>query len=100
MNFCDYRDSLGKPGEGPHADRWLGLAVRDVIGTIGIGVILALLSGFIFKIAMKLDMSWGNTAIYWGILLLFWVLVAFLFGILMHWLFCVETALNKMLGLA
>lgn len=99
MNFCDYKTSLGEPGKGPHADRLFGLAIRDVIGTIFLGLAVALLSGMIFKSAMKLNMSVMNTGIYWSILIFFWIIVAFLFGILMHWMFCVETTLNKMLGL-
>lgn len=101
MNLCDYKDSLGKIGEGQHAERLGGFAIRDVIATIALGVILGLLSGGVFWMWMELKMlSWGNVAIYWGGLILFWVIVAFLFGIFMHWLFCVETTLNKMLGLA
>ena len=100
MNFCDYKNALGVPGQGPHAPRWGRFAKADVVGTIGLGVIAALLSGLIFQSAMKLNMSMWNTVVYWVILLIFWVFVAFVFGILMHWLFCVETELNKMLGLA
>jgi hypothetical protein len=100
MNFCDYKNALGVPGQGPHASRWGRFAKADVVGTIGLGVIAALLSGWIFQSAMKLNMSMWNTVVYWVILLVFWVFVAFVFGILMHWLFCVETELNKMLGLA
>lgn len=48
MNFCDYKDSLGRVGEGPHADRLGGFAIRDVIGTIGLGIVLAILSGECF----------------------------------------------------
>ena len=100
MNFCDYKDSLGKIGEGVHAERVGGFAIRDVIATIGLGIVLAILSGGVFWFWMELKMlSWGNVAIYWIGLILFWVIVAFLFGIFMHWLFCVETTLNKMLGL-
>jgi len=100
MNFCDYKDSLGRVGEGPHAERLGGFAIRDVIGTIGLGIVLGILSGGVFWFWMELKMlSWGNVAIYWIGLILFWVIVAFLFGIFMHWLFCVETTLNKMLGL-
>jgi hypothetical protein len=101
MNFCDYKDSLGEVGKGVHAQRLGGFAIRDVAATIGIGIVLALLWGGVFWMWMGLKMlSWENVAIYWGGLILFWVIAAFLFGIYMHWLFCVETTLNKMLGLA
>lgn len=99
MNFCDYKNSLGEPRKGMHEKRFLGFAVVDLVGTIVIGLVLAFISGFILSFAMKLDMSLWNTIKYWFILSVFWIIVAFLFGIFMHWLFCVETELNKMLGL-
>lgn len=71
-----------------------GFAIRDVID---LESYWHYCRGGVFWFWMEL--SWGNVAIYWTGLILFWVIVAFLFGIYMHWLFCVETTLNKMLGL-
>ena len=53
-----------------------GIAWRDVIGTIGIGVVLSLL----FK---------------WNIL--YSILFAFILGIILHRLFCVRTTVDKIL---
>ena len=103
MDFCEYKNSLGKPNESIHANRidvfGLSLASNDVFGTIGIGIFLALISGKIISIAMNLQMSTWNTIKYWFFLFIFWIIAAFIFGIFMHWLFCVETELNKFLGL-
>ena len=100
MDFCDYKNSLGEPKKGMHSQRFLGIALVDFLGTIGIGIILAVISGLILSNAMKLNMSMWNTVVYWLTLCILWIILAFLFGILMHWLFCVETELNKFLYLA
>lgn len=99
MNFNDYTNSLGEPKKGMHEQRFLGFAVVDVVGTIGIGMVLGVIFGLILSFAMKLNMSLWNMVAYWSIILLFWIIAAFLFGILMHWLFNVKTELNKMIGL-
>lgn len=76
MLLCKYKNALGQPGKGIHSHRLGGLAVADVIGTIVIGWALALL------------MRWNRA---WTILG-FWCL-----GILLHWLFCVDTSIHKLL---
>jgi hypothetical protein len=71
--FCQYRDSLGKPGEGFHT-HFLGIAIFDLLGTILIGYVI-----------------WKYTDInpwYIGIVLA-------LITILSHRLFCVNTTVNK-----
>ncbi len=76
--FCEYRDIFGKPGEGFHKERLFGLAAYDLIGTIILIIVISLLSGIsLFIVA-------GITAI---------------LTILTHKLFCVETALNKKIGI-
>jgi len=74
--FCKYKNSLGIPGKGVHK-HILGIAYIDVIFTIIGGIILS----FIFP----------KTNI-WYILL-----ILFLFGILLHRLFCVQTTFDKIL---
>ena len=69
-------DILGKPGEGVHKTRFLGLAAFDLFGTIAIGFALYYFAGFELYKAMI------------GI---------FLLGIIMHWMFGTQTALNKLL---
>lgn len=72
--FCKYKDIFGKPNEGFHAARFLGLARNDLFGTI----IAILLICMIF-----------NTNI------LTTTICVFAAGIIMHWLFCVDTAFTK-----
>lgn len=72
--LCQYRDALGKPGEGFHKDRLFGLAANDLIGTIILIVIIALVSG-------------------WNVLMV--GLVVTVITVLMHRAFCVNTELNK-----
>ena len=40
--LCKYRNSLGIPGKGVHT-HIMGIAYKDVIGTIGLGIIVKLL---------------------------------------------------------
>lgn len=81
MTTCPWKYALGKPGQGFHAPRMFGLAAYDVYGTILIGVVLA----FVFDRPRRSFL---------------WVLGAFVTGIIVHWWFCVPTALNVRLGLA
>ena len=77
-HFCQYRDIFGNPGEGAHKHRIFGLAAVDLFGT----VLLAVLSTMIFG---------GNIAKN------FILLIAL--AIVLHHIFCVDTALNMWLGL-
>ena len=75
---CEYKDIFGKPREGAHALRIpvADLALVDVIGTIAI----------IFAIVHVT--SWSYTTVTIGVILLF---------VILHKLFCVDTALNKVI---
>lgn len=78
MRLCKYRNLLGKPGQGIHSFQIGGIAVTDVILTV-LGAIL---------------IAWLSKANF------FWVLLGlFGLGVALHWLFCVPTTMNKMLGL-
>lgn len=76
MSLCQYKDVLGKPNEGFHKERLFGMARNDLLGTIAISVIIGLL--------LKKN-----------ILLVF--IIIFLLGVLLHILFCVDTAFIKFL---
>jgi len=75
MNICKYSTSLGIPDVGVHT-HYFGVAVFDIVGTIVIGIILALL----FK---------------WNII--FTITILFILGIIAHRLFCVRTTVDKIL---
>jgi hypothetical protein len=69
---------LGKPGEGFHSVRLFGFAILDVVGTFFLGYLLHRFTGLKYYIS---------------------TIIMFLIGIFLHWLFCVDTKLNMMLGL-
>ena len=73
LSLCRYRDSLGRPGEGVHAPRLLGLAVVDVVGTALIAALVA---------------RWRRWPVAWT------VAAAFAAAVVVHRAFCVDTALN------
>lgn len=76
MGLCRYKDALGKPGQGVHSIRLGGVAVVDA----GLTVLAA----------------WGLAGL-WNVA--FWkVLVCLVcLGVVVHWLFCVDTRLNVLL---
>ena len=75
---CPYAHALGVPGEGVHAQRFMGLALNDTIAT----VVAALLTAWIFKI------SFLYSLIGW-----------FVAGEVLHYAFGVNTAFLKMIGI-
>ncbi len=78
MDLCQYANALGAPGKSFHATRFAGMALWDLFGTLLIAAIISMVSGKKFIIT--------------AILLL-------LLAVFLHWLFCVPTALNQVLGL-
>jgi hypothetical protein len=83
--LCKYRDALGKPGEGVHAWRIGGLAATDLLMTAAAAF---LLSRTAFKAQPPLI----------GFLVIFVILIVA--AVAIHRAFCVDTALNRCLGLA
>jgi uncharacterized membrane protein (Fun14 family) len=75
MNICQYKDILGKPGQGFHKNRFLGFALYDILGTIGLGIIVSYITRWSYLKS---------------------ILIMFLLGIFFHWLFCVDTAFMRM----
>jgi len=75
---CPYANILGVPGQGVHAQRFMGLAVNDTIAT----VVVALLTAWIFNV------SFLYSLIGW-----------FVAGEVLHYAFGVNTAFLKMLGI-
>ena len=74
--LCQYKDSLGKPGEGVHKYRIFNIAIVDVVLTI----IIALLLSYLFKINFFIML-----------------IILFLLGIIIHRIFCVRTTVDKLL---
>ena len=76
LKLCEYRDILGRPGEGVHSIRFMNIAVVDVVLTLMAAVWLS-------KI-FKLKSGWATV-------------LMFLLGIIMHRVFCVETTVDRWL---
>lgn len=76
MSLCQYKNILGKVGEGVHSIRFLNIAVVDVLLTI--------LGSYL----LSLNFNWN-----------FWItlVVVFILGIILHRLFCVRTTIDKLL---
>jgi len=75
MSLCQYKDSLGIPGEGIHT-HVLGIAIIDLILTICFAYLLS----NIYSISLFITLI--------SLLLL---------GIILHKLFCVDTTINKII---
>lgn len=78
MNLCQYKNIFGEPNTGIHSYRLFGIAIFDVI--------FVLLAGFIISYSYKMNI--------WLVLF-----VLFILGIIAHRLFCVRTAVDKLLFL-
>jgi F0F1-type ATP synthase assembly protein I len=76
MSFCPYRDIAGAPGTGFHRFRFMGFSIVDVLGTIGMGILLA---RYLNKSPLRVTIG------------------LFILGIIVHRLFCVNTHLNVLL---
>ena len=76
MFFCKYKNIFGEPGTGIHALRFFNIAVWDVVMTI-IG-------------AIAYSLLFGTN-------MLHTIVLFFVFGIIMHRLFCVRTTIDKII---
>jgi hypothetical protein len=76
MNLCKYKDIFGKPNTGVHSYRIFNIAIVDVLLTILVAFIIALLIKKPFWIVL---------------------LILFLLGIILHRLFCVRTTIDKLI---
>ncbi len=75
--FCKYKDIFGKPGEGIHSIKIFNISVIDVLLTIFLAYIIqSFVPSFSF---------------------IFILIILFVFGILIHRLFCVKTTIDKLL---
>ena len=75
---CPYANILGKPGHGVHEQRFMGLALNDTIATF----IVALLTMWAFSVP-----------------LLYAFLGLFIAGEILHYIFGVNTAFLKIIGI-
>jgi len=100
--FVEFKDAFGSVKQGFHSDRMnvlgLDVAKKDFIGTIILGLLIGSIACIILIYSMKLhNLSLKNMIIFWLVVLSFFVLVMFLFGIILHKMFSVPTSLNNFL---
>lgn len=99
MQLKDFKDTLGKPLEDFHKYRinifGLSLAFNDFFGTIFIGIIITLLIGlpFFFKLDLS-RLNFKDMIIYWISILIPSIVFIFIIGIILHYIFHVNTELN------
>jgi uncharacterized protein YqhQ len=77
MNFCKYKNTFGLPSQGVHSYRIFNIAIVDVISTI-IGA---------YIISKIFHYSFTHCLIF-----------LFILGIILHYIFCVETTINTYIG--
>lgn len=76
MDFCKYKDALGKPGTGIHSFRIGGISVGDTL----IVFLICIIISYIFKYSLLIT-----------------TIGIFLLGIIVHRFFCVRTTVDKLL---
>ena len=76
--LCEYKDILGKVGEGLHSYRIFNIAIVDVI--------ITLIGAYLLKIFIFPNRSYIKLTI-----------ILFILAILFHRLFCVKTTIDKLI---
>ena len=74
FDFCKYKNMFGEPGKGAHSYRVMNIAVVDVLFTIIGAALISYFTKYPFPYVLA---------------------ILFLLGIFCHWLFCVDTTINK-----
>jgi len=96
MKLQDFKDSLGIPNEGVHKTRFHSYALNDIYATLGLAVICCLILGLPWYFYLGLSkLDFKEKVKYWGTLFIFSIIVMFIYGIVMHRLFYVNSTLNK-----
>ena len=80
-SLCKYRNALGVPGKGAHSVRLGGVAVG---GVAVVDVVLTLVGAYIISYYARASFAWTAAGL-------------FLFGIILHRLFCVRTTIDRLL---
>jgi hypothetical protein len=91
MQFTEYRDIFGKPNEGIHERRFLGMAVWDIVFTLIAAVLITLKYRFIED-----TMGRHSYEIY-GLNVFVMFICLFLVAQIFHYIFGVKTAFLKMI---
>ena len=74
VDFCKYKNIFGEPGKGVHSYRVMNIAVVDVLFTIIGAALISYFTKYPF---------------------LYVLATLFILGIFFHWLFCVDTTIDR-----
>jgi hypothetical protein len=85
MNLCKYKNLFGEPGTGMHSIRIFDIAIIHII-------ILLIEAIVIHQIFIVMWLKLDNIIKLWMI-----ILFLFIFGIIIHRIFCVRTTVDKWL---
>lgn len=101
-NFSDFKNSLGIAREDFHKKRFnlfgIDVAFNDFFGSIFIALFFTILIGSLLYWKMKLhNLNFFNKLKYWLFIFVYFTIVTFLFGIIIHRIFSVNTELNKLI---
>jgi len=88
-SLCKYKSIFGEPNTGVHATRLFDFAINDIIATFAGALLFSLIYNYYMTSKIEYNQTYFIKASI-GLLLL---------GIIIHKLFCVDTKLNKLLGL-
>lgn len=91
VDFCKYKNIFGEPGKGVHKYRLGGIAVVD----LGLTILLAVITTLVWWRKYNKKAKASKVICYFLLVLLILILI----GIFCHWLFCVDTTLNRFIGL-
>ena len=81
FSLCKYKNILGKPNEGIHSIRIANIAVVDVVMTV--------IGAFIIHRIINRYLPYS---------FFFILFILFLLGIILHYIFCVPTTINKIIN--
>lgn len=91
--LCKYRNSLGEPGKGIHKYG----AIADWAMTVALALFMAYIT---VKIHKHIKKKSYKEPFPFGIMFLIWFVSLYLLAIFLHYIFCVKTRVNVVLGLA
>ena len=94
MNLCKYKNSLGKPNKGVHKYG----AIADWTMTVILALIMAAITLAVYEKEREKGNRQDPELPYWALSLI-WFFSLYLLAIFLHYIFCVKTRVNKILGL-
>lgn len=92
-NLCKYKNIFGEEKKGFHSYRLFNIAIFDLLGTV--------LIAYLISIFIEINFIHNISNYYYKLFKFIYVfLILFSLGIFLHYIFCVKTTINTMLGIA